>query len=177
MLAYFLRRSKNSLYYLPNNTRIISQKTTFMSPYRYIFLHVSLVLSTCNKPKYFLSLFVSRLYFFVAIQRRWSNKLSLVVFNNDVAKMHLRKQRGDFAKFFPFFHVRCNIVCPTKLETRSQKETDGHFSSLCLLAACGRPFDYPWRGDSGNVENTISFSSSRLVHFFVCNRASNWCSG
>jgi len=100
MLAYFLRRSENSLYYLPNDTRIISQKTTFMSPYHYIFLHVSLVLSTYNKPKYFLGLFVSRLYFFVAIQRRWSNKLSLVVFNNDVAKMHLRKQRGDFAKFF-----------------------------------------------------------------------------
>lgn len=85
--------------------------------------------------------------------------------------MHPRKQRGDF-KLLSFFLVRCNTVCPTKLETRSQKETDGHFSSLCLLAACGNQFDFSWRGDPENAENTISFSSSRLVRSFVCNRAS-----
>jgi len=39
MLAYFLQRRENFLYYLPSDTRIISQKTTFIV--------ISLYFSSC----------------------------------------------------------------------------------------------------------------------------------
>lgn len=75
--------------------------------------------------------------------------------------------KRSLAKFFlPSSYILTS--CVQKPETRSQKETSGHPSLLCLPASCRYLSDFP-RRDPKNAMSTISFSSFRLVHSFVCN--------
>lgn len=92
---------------------IISRTIIFVSSDCYIFFHISLLWYY----RFVTSLVAGAVpYFSFAIYETWSNKLSLTVLKNDVAKVHPKKRRGDLTKFF-----LSSSYIPTGVSGRTEK--------------------------------------------------------
>lgn len=148
---------------------IIYRTITFASSYRYIFPRVSLrrYYQLVTKPDR-----IGRSYFSTAIYSRWTNKLSLVVLDDDVAKVHSKEQRSDFAKFLPPFLPASYIASVRSGETGNALAKRNDRSLFLALFTGGLRALVRFSSERSRKmpPGTISFPTPRLAHSFLRDR-------